>query len=59
MADTASGLAEFDLVIFDCDGVLINSEEIASQVCAEGKRVQPFNGAFRTTSFHFGWNGGR
>jgi HAD superfamily hydrolase (TIGR01509 family) len=25
----------FDLVIFDCDGVLINSEEIASQVCAE------------------------
>lgn len=27
--------AGFDLVIFDCDGVLINSEEIASHVCAE------------------------
>ena len=26
--------AGFDLVIFDCDGVLINSEEIASHVCA-------------------------
>ncbi|MDH7795922.1 MULTISPECIES: HAD-IA family hydrolase [unclassified Beijerinckia] len=25
----------FDLVIFDCDGVLINSEEIASHVCAD------------------------
>lgn len=25
----------FDLVIFDCDGVLINSEEIASGVCVE------------------------
>ena len=29
-----SGVA-FDLVIFDCDGVLINSEEIASGVCVE------------------------
>ena len=27
--------AAFDLVIFDCDGVLINSEEIASGVCVE------------------------
>lgn len=25
----------FDLVIFDCDGVLINTEEIASGVCVE------------------------
>ena len=28
-------LPRFDLVIFDCDGVLINSEELASQICIE------------------------
>lgn len=28
-------MSDVDLVIFDCDGVLINSEELASAVCAE------------------------
>lgn len=31
-------LAEIDLVIFDCDGVLINSEELASNICVEAVR---------------------
>jgi HAD superfamily hydrolase (TIGR01509 family) len=31
-------LADIDLVIFDCDGVLINSEELASGVCVEAVR---------------------
>lgn len=31
----AHPLADIDLVIFDCDGVLINSEELASGVCVE------------------------
>lgn len=26
---------KYDLVIFDCDGVLINSEELASEICIE------------------------
>ncbi len=30
-----SAQKDIDLVIFDCDGVLINSEEIASAVCVE------------------------
>lgn len=29
---------EFDLVIFDCDGVLINSEELASEICVDAVR---------------------
>ncbi len=28
-------VSTFELVIFDCDGVLINSEELASEVCVE------------------------
>ena len=31
-------LADIDLVIFDCDGVLINSEELASEICVEAVR---------------------
>ncbi len=27
--------SRFDLIIFDCDGVLINSEELASAICIE------------------------
>ncbi len=28
-------LPRFDLIVFDCDGVLINSEELASAICIE------------------------
>ncbi|MGE3245858.1 MAG: HAD family hydrolase [Beijerinckiaceae bacterium] len=31
-------LADIDLVIFDCDGVLINSEELASEICVASLR---------------------
>jgi len=30
-----TGARDYELVIFDCDGVLINSEEIASGICIE------------------------
>ncbi len=31
-------LSDIDLVIFDCDGVLINSEELASEICVASLR---------------------
>ncbi|MDP4595211.1 MAG: HAD family phosphatase [Beijerinckiaceae bacterium] len=31
-------LADIDLVVFDCDGVLINSEELASEICVAAVR---------------------
>jgi HAD superfamily hydrolase (TIGR01509 family) len=36
-------LPHFDLVIFDCDGVLINSEELASEICIEAVKEVGLN----------------
>ncbi len=33
----------FDLIIFDCDGVLINSEELASEICIEAVKEVGLN----------------
>ena len=36
-------LPKFDLIIFDCDGVLINSEELASEICIEAVKEVGLN----------------
>lgn len=36
-------IPRFDLVIFDCDGVLINSEELASEICIEAVKEVGLN----------------